>query len=286
MSAYNRPPGLPDYERPPVTEVVLSIQFAPNTQFKIIHAGLFWNLVRDQFPIVSEQAPLQCAFETFAGPAIVAAEPIQVHAFSSFPFPRFWFESEDRAYILQLQQDRILLNWRALSSVSIYPRYETLRERFMTEVQRLAEFFEGQRFGRLSPNQCEVTYINSISVGEEDSLTYSHLDRITPLWSEKARRISGLDVERTDIKTVFVLKSNEQPYGRLYVIFTPAVRTDGFLRPVIHLEMTARGRPENETLEAAFRLLDQERYAIVRAFTDVTKEEMHKMWGRTDVARF
>ncbi|MCI0562016.1 MAG: TIGR04255 family protein, partial [Nitrososphaera sp.] len=157
----------------------------------------------------SEQAPLQSAFETFAGP--VAAEPIQVHALSSPPFPRFWFESEDRAYILQLQQDRILFNWRATSSESVYPRYETLRERFMTKVQQLAEFFEGQKFGGLSPNQCEVTYINSIS---EDA--YARLDRITPLWSEKAQRISGLDVERTVIQTVFILKSNEQPCGRLY----------------------------------------------------------------------
>lgn len=49
--------------------------------------------------------------------------------------------------------------------------------------------------------------------------------------------------------------------------------------------MTARGRPEKETLDAAFQLLDQERYAIVRAFTDVTREEMHKTWGRTDVAQ-
>ena len=95
----------------------------------------------------------------------------------------------------------------------------------------------------------------------------------------------GLDVERTVIQAVFVLNSNKHPYGRLYVTFAPALRTDGVVRPVIQLEMTARGRPESETLDAAFRLLDQERYAIVHTFTDLTKEEMHKMWGRTDVVQ-
>jgi len=284
MSAYNRPSDLPDYERPPVSEVVLSIQFASNAQFQIVHAGLFWNLIRDQFPNVSEQVPLQPVFETFGGPAI-AAGPIQVQTFSSPPFPRFWFESEDRAYVLQLQQDRILFNWRAISSGSVYPRYEALRERFTREVQRLAEFFEGQKIGSLSPNQCEVTYINSISLGEEDAGPYAHLDMITPLWSDKVRKIGGLEVERTVVQTVFILKSNEQPYGRLYVIFTPALRAVGVVRPIIQLEMTARGRPENDTLDAAFRLLDQERHTIVRTFTGVTKEEMHKMWGRTDVVR-
>jgi uncharacterized protein (TIGR04255 family) len=283
MSAYNRPSDLPSYERPPVSEVVLSVQFASNPQFQIVHAGLFWQLVRDQFPNVSEQIPLQAVFETFGG-QVAPAGPIQVQAFSTPPFPRFWFESEDRAYVLQLQQDRILFNWRAISSDSVYPRYETLRERFLTRLRRLAEFFENQKLGPLSPNQCEVTYINSISV-DEDASPYTHLDRITPLWSGKAREISGLEIERTVIQTVFVLKSEAHPYGRLYVIFTPGLRPvpAGSLRPIIQLEMTARGRPENETLDAAFRLLDQERCAIVRAFTDVTNEEMHKLWGRTDV---
>jgi uncharacterized protein (TIGR04255 family) len=257
--------------------VVLSIQFASNNKFQIVHAGLFWNLVHHQFPNVSEQAPLQAVFETFGGPPVAA--PIQVQF--SPPFPRFWFESEDRAYVLQLQQDRILFNWRATSSESVYPRYETLREHFLTRVQQLAEFFESQKFGRLTPNQCEATYINSISV-DDDSAPYAYLDKITPLWSAKAREIGGFENERTVIQTAFVLKSAGQPYGRLYVTFTPALRAVGMLRPVIQLEMTARGRPENETLDAAFRLLDQERYAIVRGFTDVTKEEMHKIWGRKD----
>jgi hypothetical protein len=103
----------------------------------------------------------------------------------------------------------------------------------------------------LSPNQCEVIYINSISV-DENASPYARLDRITPLWSDKARKISGLEVERTAIQTVFILKSAAQPYGRLYVIFTPALRAVGSLRPIIQLEMTARGRPENETLDGAF----------------------------------
>jgi uncharacterized protein (TIGR04255 family) len=285
MISYNRPPDLPDYERPPVSEVVLSIQFASNSQFRIVHAGVFWNLIRDQFPNVSEQVPLQSVFETFGGPTI-PNEPIKFQTFSSLPFPRFWFESADKSYLIQLQQDRLLFNWRAISRDSVYPRYEALRAHFMTEVQRLAEFFEGQGFGRLSPNQCEVTYINSITVGDEVAEPYAQLDKITPLWSDKARKIGGLDVERTVLQAVFVLNLNERPYGRLYVTFTPALRTDdGVARPVIQLEMTARGRPEGETLDAAFRLLDQERYAIVRTFSDITKEEMHKMWGRTDVVQ-
>jgi len=283
MSAYNRPSDLPDYERPPVSEVVLSIQFGSNPQFQIVHAGLYWNLIRDHFPNVSEQTPLAPAFEAFSTP-LIETVPFQVQGFVTPPFPRFWFESQDRAYILQLQQDRILFNWRAISNESVYPRYETLRERFLREVQRLVGFFQEQKIGALSVNQCEVTYINSISFGKEQEDT-ARLDLVTPLWSDKARNIGGLEVERTLIQTVFVLKSNQRPYGRLYVTFRPAVQTVGFLRPVVQLEMTARGSPEDGSLDAAFRLLDQERGAIVRTFADVTTEEMHRIWSRTDVVR-
>jgi uncharacterized protein (TIGR04255 family) len=76
MSAYNRPFDLPSYERPPVSEVVLSVQFASNPQFQIVHAGLFWQLVRDQFPNVSEQIPLQAVFETFGGQVAPAASTL------------------------------------------------------------------------------------------------------------------------------------------------------------------------------------------------------------------
>jgi toxin HigB-1 len=156
MSAYNRPFDLPSYERPPVSEVVLSVQFASNPQFQIVHAGLFWQLVRDQFPNVSEQIPLQAVFETFGG-QVAPAGPIQVQAFSTPPFPRFWFESEDRAYVLQLQQDRILFNWRAISSDSVYPRYETLRERFLTRLRRLAEFFEREDRAQVRADMLDKT---------------------------------------------------------------------------------------------------------------------------------
>jgi uncharacterized protein (TIGR04255 family) len=120
MSTYSRPADLPEFEQPPVSEVVLWVQFASNPQFRIVHAGLFWGSIREQFPSVSEQVPLPPAFEAFGVPMM--GQPVQLQAL--FAFPRFWFESDDKTYLLQLQQDRILFNWRATSGQSTYPRYE------------------------------------------------------------------------------------------------------------------------------------------------------------------
>lgn len=281
MSAYSRPADLPNYERPPVSEVVLSIQFAANPAFRSVHAGLFWQLVRDQFPLVSEQGPLQPVYETFGGvPTLQQA--VQIQAFLAPPIPRFWFESEDKVYLLQLQQDRVLLNWRKSADDGVYPRYEFVRERFVREVERLDRFLQSEQLGQLRPNQCELTYINTIMLDENPHLS---LDRITQLWTDQARQIDdGLTIEGTIIQTRLVMKHQGVPYGRLYISFTPALRAND-LKPVVQLEMTARGRPDEETVASALQLLDRERSTIVRTFTYVTKKEMHKLWGRTDVAQ-
>jgi hypothetical protein len=106
-----RPRGnLPEFSRPPLSEVVLSIQFASLTELKGIHLGLFWKGFRKQYPDVSEQPPIQTVFETFGVPQTPHA--IQLQAFMSPPMPRYWFEKKGEPDLLQIQHDRLVHNWR------------------------------------------------------------------------------------------------------------------------------------------------------------------------------
>ena len=59
-----RPDNLPDFNDPPVAEVVLGLQFNPLTKFRSVHIGALWEHFRDNFPKVSEHPPLQQMFET------------------------------------------------------------------------------------------------------------------------------------------------------------------------------------------------------------------------------
>lgn len=54
VRAVTRPADLPDYDNPPVNEVVIGIQF---DQLAITgaHIGLFWEELRDEFPKPLEQ---------------------------------------------------------------------------------------------------------------------------------------------------------------------------------------------------------------------------------------
>jgi uncharacterized protein (TIGR04255 family) len=188
-----RPADLPDFERPPVNEVILSMQFATLEKMKSVHMGLLWARFRAEYPDVSEQAAITAVFETFGTPA--EPEPlVQLEHFLSPPMPRYWFEKRGTPELLQVQQDRILHNWRKHENETIYPRYETLRERFRSEVDRFVAFLKEEKIGELRPNQCEVTYTNIIELPGSER-THNRLQKITPLWTGHLSEALAADLE-------------------------------------------------------------------------------------------
>ena len=86
----------------------------------MVHAGLYWNDIRSEYPKASEQAPIPPAFETF-GTKPMLTSSIQIQAMLVPPVPRLWFETDDGEHLVQLQQDRLLHNWRKRSPGMEYP---------------------------------------------------------------------------------------------------------------------------------------------------------------------
>jgi uncharacterized protein (TIGR04255 family) len=275
-----RPADLPDFLRPPVSEVALSIQFEALQSFRSAHIGLLWQRVRDQYPKISEQAPLPAAFETFGSvPVIAPTRPI-IEALMSPPMPRFWFESLDSRDLLQIQQDRIIQNWRRREAEEEYPRYETIRGRFLSNVEKFVDLLRSEMIGELRPNQCEVTYVNAVETPGGESPD-QQLQRITPLWAGRFSEPYPLEVENTILQTRLVLRDQGRPYGRAYVSFAPGI-LPADNRPVLRLDITVRGKPRDQSISEAFRSLDDEREVVVRTFAAVTTPAMWEIWGRTN----
>lgn len=67
--------------------------------------------------------------------------------------------------------------------------------------------------------------------------------------------------------------------GRLTVSAQPAVRRSD-KKPLIALTLTSRGRPIGAGISGVLTFFDLGREWIVRGFTDLTADEMHRMWGR------
>lgn len=57
----------PDFDAPPVIEVVCGIYFKSISNLLAPHFGLLWEKYRDEYPICQEVAPLAPAIERFDG---------------------------------------------------------------------------------------------------------------------------------------------------------------------------------------------------------------------------
>ena len=97
----SRPLDLPEFERPPIIEVALSIQFATLPLFRNIHAGILWQRFAQQYPNVEEYPPIPAAFETFGVPPAISEMP-QFTFVTNSPI-RYWFITADGTELLQVQ---------------------------------------------------------------------------------------------------------------------------------------------------------------------------------------
>ena len=274
----SRPEGLPDFERPPLDETILSIQFA-RLPVKNIHVGLLWQKFGDRYPQVEEQSPLPAVFETFGVRRIHESQELNITLGDSTV--RYWFISADQRQLLQIQPDRLIHNWRQQQPEGEYPRYEVLRERFQTEVDEVAAFFLAHSLGVIQCNQCEVTYVNAIS-GVDGRDPNEDLETIFTFWSERYSDDYITHIERGRFTFTFLMGSSDAPKGRIHVSLLPAVRTVDST-PAVRLSITARGRPEEESIESSFRWMDEGRAAVVKTFASITTKKMHTIWGRKDI---
>lgn len=269
---------LPDFENPPVTEVVLSIQFEPLPSLRTPLIGLLWREFRERFPKLEEHSPLDPVFEKFT-PTLSPKVGLRVEAYDAPPLPRVWFLNEEGTQLLQIQPDRFIHNWREVGECDRYPRYERLRDSFLKELSTFRAFIDRERLGELVINQCEITYVNHILAGEGWE-RHGQLSEILRCWVPVSGSLP--EPESVSLATRYVIPGGEgQPVGRLHVTVQPAWRTsDGRLMYVMTL--TARGTPQGEGVDGAVAFLDVGREWIVRGFTDLTTGKMHSIWRRTD----
>ena len=271
-----RPPGLPDFKSPPVTEVVLGLQFNSAAGFLTPHLGLVWERFRSEFPHVEEQAPLTPVFEIFGQ----GAQPPQFLNIGFPQMPRVFFINADRSQLLQVQRDRFVHNWRKVgdTTAASYPRFERMIETFQSRFGQLEAVFKTLGLPPIVPNQCEVSYINQIEVGDGRTVFSSMRNLLGDL-------LGGLEddelgnPEDANIAFRYVLRNGDQPIGRVSIHAFPARRADGV--NIIQLTLTARGAPQPDDINGVRKFIEFGREKIVRAFARLTSQAMHSAWGRT-----
>lgn len=264
----------PEFENSPLIEVVLGAQFATPQKYEQIYAGDVWKLFRDEFPKVQEHPPLEPIFELF-GPEDRASSG-KLNIITGASHDRFWFLTQNEDQLLQFQQDRLLHNWRKVGiAVSTYPRFESIIVKFEQELRRLEEFFstlvpQTLATQTLAINQCDITYINHVSIEREEDAKASKWLRFVNFntndpddFSLKFREVILDDIE-------------QKPQGR-FSFEASSARSDG--KPIIVIALTVRGTPQNGDIDSALQFITKGRELIARRFIELTTERAHQIWG-------
>ena len=264
-----RPQHLPDFNDPPLNELVVGVQFAAIPGYDLINAGEVHSLYRDRYPSVELRAPQPPFFETFGAPATEAGVRFEMGMQTSHP--RFWFISEDKHDLVQFETTRFMHNWRQIDGIGgKYPRYEAVMENFKTELAQLDGYsFQKSKFP-LQITQAEISYINRIYATEAGSWPFEDLSFLS------------LPVTEVELGGGYFQRVYETAHGlqgRLYTEF--ATNRDSFGNPFILFSQTFRGAPDATNIESAIEFIDAGRQIVVESFSKLTTERAHQKWKRT-----
>lgn len=267
---------LPEFEDPPLTEVVLAVRFQPIPELNGPYLGILWDRAfSDRFGKVQERPPYEAPEESYD-----KGEHGVTFTFSDeLPSPRYWFIGKDESELLQIQPNWFARNWRKAGQEGHYPRYESIRERFERDFGVFVSFCAEQSLGEVDPDQCEVTYINHI----RPSSGWAHHGQLGRVLSIIGETGGDFLPEAEDIRLTcrwhMTGTPGDPPIGRLHASAEPGFeRKSG--EPIMRLSLTARGAPGGKAVEDALQFFDTGREWIVRAFAELTTQSMHAAWGR------
>ena len=268
-------PTLPEFDAPPVVEVVLGVAFEPSYALSNIELVELWrDLFKAQFPYAAERPPYDAPRETFKIPIPKAQLVTHIG-----PLPtRLWLTSSDKTDLIQVQHDWFARNWRKVEVDGIYPRYEDhIRPAFAHDFSAFADYAK-ERGHNLRFTQCEVTYINRIETNGvwQD---YRDLPALFSLFSDLPSELMSFD-SLAFRGSSLIHPPHSERLGRLHIEINSASDSDS--DPMVMLNLTARGTPvRGQDMDAVMRFLDIGRELIVTTFLQITTAKAHREWGRT-----
>jgi uncharacterized protein (TIGR04255 family) len=276
--------NLVDFERPPVVEVILAVQFPADT-VDLEAYGRFAQQIREELPRRTSQPLVPPVEETFDKPA--ARSSLEIRLEGPTALPRIVFESENGVELVQLQPHRLTLNWRGRDADAPYPRYELLRRRFRQLLKRLTAALD--EVGQPHPiNLSQVTYVNPIEypgAGTSDGVGTTHPDlaKIINRLRPRPRDAFLPEAEDAQLQARWrippeALGRTGSPAGRLHLSVAPGLKPPGET-PIYLVNLTAHVMPRGGSVDKAMDALDVGHKWVVLGFKDLTTSEMHKHWG-------
>ena len=254
----------PAFEKPPVIETALGIQFKDLPKFDVIHFGLFYETVRDRFPTFQYESRLGKMVETFPRKPLRNLVGIRKGARAE----RVMYIDENQESLLQIQQDRFGFNWRKIGEHSPYPRYQQCSQQCLEEFENFRDFCDRNNLGIVQVDLCEVVYVNHIYPDKEEDL----IDLFEAVFSGLQWSHSTDFLPRPEVAAMhraYVIGHNQ---GRLTVEVSLAADEAG--RELIELKMI--GRVLQKPQKAVSETLQLAHDWVVKGFESITDETIRK----------
>jgi len=262
---------LPEYDRPPVTEVVCGVMFTALKNLLAPHLGLLWERYKPEYSECQEVAPLPTQIEDSGG-SLAGVEILDVP-----PLPRIWFTEPNGNRLVQIQRERFHHNWRKINPEDEYPRHKRVLQVFNERLETFRSFVSESGLGELQLKQYEMTYVNHI-LAESGWKSVADISKVFPdfSWRDRSDRPLGAPVG-IHWKSVFALPEG---MGRLHVTIRNASRiTDN--QPILLFELTSRGFGKEAMLDDMRSWFEMAHDQIVQTFDDLVDVEFQKTyWGR------
>lgn len=244
---------LPDFERPPVTEVAMAVQFDSQIGFRAVDLFTVTNAWAEDLPVVDERSPLP-RFGHF-----------EVETSAT---PRLWLQNTSGDRVVQIQQDRLAVNWARPDTGDEYPRYDTIRDFLVDAWSRLETTIDTLGLGMPLPDSCQLRYTNELraSQGWESAADTAKL--VAP-W--------GLAMSDDFLPEVdgFTMHFHLPEDSGMLDIRGWQTEKDMFV-----LTLECEVWPDLSDFERVLDSMDLAHEWIVRSFVSVTTPAAHSLWGR------
>lgn len=255
----------PHFGRPPVAEVVCGVQFSGAEGWRTPHFGSFWEQIRTEYPEFEDQPPLdRLRLEGAASEFQVSPLP---------PLRRVFFVQPPGNFLMQLQQNRILHNWRKVSDSDEYPRYKKAYAKFIWSWGKLTHFTASAGLSDPRPEAFELTYINHIT---KDGAKFPRdVWDFLAFYEQTPKAVVAKDSSAMAMHFGWPLP-NEM--GILTFDLKHGLRPSDESE-VLLIEFNARGKVKQDATNMD-EWFDTAHRAIVNTFDALTTESAHDLWGK------
>ena len=265
---------VPYFQRAPVVERVLGVQFQPISGFHAGLLGAYWKMLGEDWPSVNEASALEPQFVEFDN-AQLSLIPRISFTLMQTPACRLQMLNRRGDRMIQLQNGRFHLNWKGTAGED-YPRYPQIREEFDRYYGLLVSFLSKEVGCDPATELWEVTYLNHLPKSTVWSKP-SDWQALFPSLVQPSPVSDGLCLETFNGAWQYEIHPRR---GRLYVELRHGRQDRTGDEELLVFTLTARGPLKNGDAADIDHGLNLGRFAIANAFTSLTSESAHSYWGR------